>query len=236
MITKPTIYEMTVYDRSLVGKHDIVASGPLHIDPKTAAGTRSVLLPLQPQGMLRLSIATDGGEKREVRPYIDAATALLERTEAKMAFGCLERMMEFIKDQLSHRALTELTRPNKGKPAKKLGMGMSMGGAKEQKVAPEQSEIETSLGELFAHLNANVGLSSLTRYPVHLTRVELIGDSSRRFRHTCPRLPGTTSCSPYGTACSNTSSRYWCLPCLTFPLAHPYYAHKNPTSSSNGCK
>lgn len=74
-----------------------------------------------------------------------------------MVFGCLERMMDFIKDQLSLRALSDLTKANKGKPAKKLGM--SMGGAKEQKVAPEQFEVEASLGELFAHLNANVSTS-----------------------------------------------------------------------------
>ena len=94
--------------------------------------------------------------------------ALLERTEAKMAFGCIERMMDFIRDQLSTRALGELTRPNKGKPAKKLGMGMG-GGGKEQKVMPEQFEIEASLGELFAHLNNNVS----QQYSV--SRITMIG-------------------------------------------------------------
>ena len=157
-VSKSTIFDVNVYDRSLVGKHDLVASGPLNLDPKTAAGTRTMLLPLQPSGMLRLSVATDGGQKRQVRSHIEAANALLARTEGKMAFACLERMMDFIRDQLGPRALAELTRPNKNKPAKKLGMGIGAG--KEPKIAPEQFEVEASLGELFGHLNANVSLFS----------------------------------------------------------------------------
>lgn len=146
-VTDTKHLELAVYDRSLVGKHDLIGTASLKLDPKawTTVSTRDVHIPLQPRGAVHLRISMEGGSQaNDIRANLASATRTLERTANDMVNEVVERMMEFVRDQLSARNLAEMLRP---KDKKKV------------KVYVGDPELEASLSGVTQYLNTNVSLS-----------------------------------------------------------------------------
>lgn len=145
IVTNIKHLEVAVYDRSLVGKHDIIGSTTFKLDPKswTGTATRAVQIPLQPRGTVHLRISLEGGsgQDNDIRANLAGATRSLERTENDMIGEVIEKMLEFLRDQLSIRTLVDMTKP---KDKKKM------------KVYVGDAELESSLGGTTEYLNVNV--------------------------------------------------------------------------------
>lgn len=138
--------DVLVYDRSLVGKHDVIATGQISLDPTRRAGSYIALLPLSPRGMIKVVIASDGGERNEPTYYLDSAAAYVGRTEEKMADVCVERVMEIVRDQLCARTSGDMVRPVKAQKGQVQGQVRSL----------TEADVQASLGDVFAVFNANV--------------------------------------------------------------------------------
>jgi hypothetical protein len=135
--------EISAFDRQLVGKHDMIGSASIKLDPKAfIESPRDILVPLNPRGVVHLRIALEGGEKNDVHYHLNTAHRRLERAKGDMMREIVERMGEFVRVQLSSASLVALSR-GKDKKSKKP-------------VVPSEQEMETSLGPLFEYLNENV--------------------------------------------------------------------------------
>jgi hypothetical protein len=204
--------EIAVYDRSLVGKHDLIGSASVKLDPRPwlNSPTRDIQIPLQPRGVVHLRIHMDDPTKdNDVRTNMASATRLLERIENDMVGEVVEKMMEFLRDQLGPRVLSDMTRV-KDKKKGKVYIG--------------DAELEGSLGGVFEYLNMNVscGLSKLM-------------SSSGSSPPASPRRPGSKPSLTFGIGSSNISSHF---SSLRFRIGHPPHRQPQRTrliSCSNGC-
>lgn len=144
------ILELQVYDRQLVGKHDLIGTSTFKLDPRLFADypTRDVVLPLNPRGTVHIRISMEGGEKHDVQYYLDAASRTCDRAAKDMVREIVDKMGEFIKAQISATTLQTLTKPLKDK--------------KRTKTSLTEQEIEYSLGPLFEYLNENFSIFSVT--------------------------------------------------------------------------
>jgi hypothetical protein len=136
--------ELTVFDRTLVGKHDGLGTATFRLDPRSYAevSVRDVLLPLTPRGNVHVRISMEGGEKHDVAYHLQAASRALDRTATDMIRQIVDKMSDFIKSTLSPATLVAITKPLKDK--------------KKPRTALSEEEIERSLGPLFAYFNENV--------------------------------------------------------------------------------
>ena len=136
--------ELTVFDRTLVGKHDGLGTATFRLDPRSYAevSVRDVLLPLTPRGNVHVRISMEGGEKHDVAYHLQAASRALDRTATDMIRQIVDKMSDFIKSTLSPATLMAITKPLKDK--------------KKPRTALSEEEIERSLGPLFAYFNENV--------------------------------------------------------------------------------
>ncbi|KIR25299.1 cytoplasmic protein [Cryptococcus deuterogattii 99/473] len=144
------ILELQVYDRQLVGKHDLIGISTFKLDPRLFADypTRDVVLPLNPRGTVHVRISMEGGEKHDVQYHLDAASRICDRAAEDMVREIVDKMGEFIKAQLSVATIQTLTKPLKDK--------------KRTKTALTEHDIEYSLGLLFEYLNENFSIFSVT--------------------------------------------------------------------------
>ncbi|ADV25829.1 cytoplasmic protein [Cryptococcus gattii E566] len=144
------ILELQVYDRQLLGKHDLIGISTFKLDPRLFADypTRDVVLPLNPRGTVHLRISMEGGEKHDVQYHLDAASRICDRAAEDMVREIVDKMGEFIKAQLSVATLQTLMKPLKDK--------------KRTKTALTEHDIEYSLGLLFEYLNENFSIFSVT--------------------------------------------------------------------------
>lgn len=138
-----------MYDRQLVGKHDLIGISTFKLDPRLFADypTRDVVLPLNPRGTVHVRISMEGGEKHDVQYHLDAASRICDRAAEDMVREIVDKMGEFIKAQLSVATIQTLTKPLKDK--------------KRTKTALTEHDIEYSLGLLFEYLNENVSINHL---------------------------------------------------------------------------
>lgn len=145
------ILELQVYDRQLVGKHDLIGTSTFKLDPRLFADypTRDVVLPLNPRGTVHIRISMEGGEKHDVQYYLDAASRTCDRAAKDMVREIVDKMGEFIKAQISATTLQALTKPLKDK--------------KRTKTSLTEQEIEYSLGPLFEYLNENASIKHFLR-------------------------------------------------------------------------
>ena len=136
--------KLIVWDRQLVGKHDLIGSADVALNPKSfgESSTRDLLVPLQPRGMVYLRVSMDGGEKHDIAYHLGGATRALDRAAGDMVREIVDRMAEFIKTQLSNATLQALTKPLRDK--------------KKVRTVLTDGELEGSLGALFEYLDANV--------------------------------------------------------------------------------
>lgn len=132
--------EIALYDRSLVGKHDLIGVAVIKLDPKSwSNGTcREAVLPLSPRGLVYLRIGVEGGDK-DIKSAFAGVSRTLHRAQDEMMNDVVERMMEYLRDQLSSRTLSEMTKP---KDKKKPRIG--------------EAEMDASLGGVYHYLNTNV--------------------------------------------------------------------------------
>lgn len=177
------ILELQVYDRQLVGKHDLIGTSTFKLDPRLFAdySTRDIVLPLNPRGTVHIRISMEGGEKHDVQYHLDAASRTCDRVAKDMVREIVDKMGEFIKAQLSVATLQTLTKPLKDK--------------KRTKNALTEQEIEYSLGPLFEYLNENASIKRSVR-----SRQMLTSSSSPSSMLPSPSTPVSESCSPFGTA------------------------------------
>lgn len=145
--------ELSAWDRQLVGKHDLIGSTTFKLDPRAfgECGTRDVLLPLSPRGLVHLRVSMDGGERHDVAYHLSTCVRALDRQAEDMTREIVDRIAEYARSVLSVNNLKEVTKPLRDK--KKPRMALSDG------------EIEASLGPLFEYLNENVRLPAIERDP-----------------------------------------------------------------------
>lgn len=140
-ISGPKVLDIAAFDRSLVGKHDLIGTGSIKLDPAAfkEIPSKELLVPLNPRGTLHIRVDMEGGEKHEVKFHLDRAGRALDRAGEAMTRCIVDRMNEFIKTQLSLAAVRELLKPLTAKPKK---------GVVKQTTISDQ-EYEQSLAPLF---------------------------------------------------------------------------------------
>ncbi|ORX38986.1 hypothetical protein BD324DRAFT_618118 [Kockovaella imperatae] len=164
------ILEFSAYNRSLVGKHDLIGSGTLKVDNETFVSTpvRDLLVTLTPQGSIRVRLDIEDGASNDANRYLSTAMRSLERTEVDMMREITDRIGETVQIVLSTGTLNNLAKQLKDK--------------KRPKGALSDGEIEASLGSLFESLNANFAVFTQTLDTV--TRIALMLDIWHRIIDT----------------------------------------------------
>lgn len=143
----PKSYEIACFDRSLVGKHELIGTATFKVDPYNFSQTPSqdLTLPLNPRGSVTIRVELNGGEKHDVRCHLNRAGRALDRATQEMASSIVDKMTEYIRSQLSLAAVQNLTRPLMAKPKKGQAKVMTI----------SDHEYEQSLAPLFEYLDAN---------------------------------------------------------------------------------
>lgn len=143
----PKSYEIACFDRSLVGKHELIGTTTFKLDPYNYRETPSqdLTLPLNPRGTVSIRIELNGGEKHDVRCHLNRSGRALDRATQEMASAIVDKMTDYMRSQLSLAAVQNLTRPLMAKPKKGQAKVMTI----------SDLEYEHSLAPLFEYLDAN---------------------------------------------------------------------------------
>jgi hypothetical protein len=138
--------ELTAFDRQLVGKHDAIGSRAFRLDAALFADTpvRDVVLPLSPRGAVHLRIALDAARVYDVGYHLSAAARVLEYTAADMQLEIVDRMAEFLRQQLSRTTLSNMTRPLRDK--------------KRGRTALTEVEIDDAIVPVYDYFDHNVSI------------------------------------------------------------------------------
>ena len=150
-------FNIIVYDRQLVGKHTIIGSGTLKLEPRMLADTSEFdcNVALLPRGSVQIRVSTQDAGQKSASMVLENILQSLERTEKDILREFAEKIVEPTRVILSTDAVANLTKSAKGK---------------NKAPAPlTDAEIEASLGPLFELLNANVSLTLLFCSKVSLT-------------------------------------------------------------------
>ncbi len=93
-ISSAKMYEISCWDRLLVGKHDLIGKTTFKLDPNAFKDqpSRDVVLPLNPRGVVHLRIEMEGGEKHEARFYLNRAIRSLDRAADEMTRKTMDRV------------------------------------------------------------------------------------------------------------------------------------------------
>jgi len=136
--------EVTVLDRQLVGKHDVIGSRSLKLDPALFADNpvRDIVLPLSPRGVVHLRVSLAANSVFDVNYHLTAASRVLDNTGADMMLEIVDRMAEYLRVQLSRSTLNTITKPLRDR--------------KRGRVALTESEIDASLVPVFDYFDVNV--------------------------------------------------------------------------------
>lgn len=78
--------EISCFDRSLVGKNELIGSATLKLDPLVYRDTplRDIALPLNPRGTVHLRVEMETGERHEVNYHLNNAKRMLDRVANDM--------------------------------------------------------------------------------------------------------------------------------------------------------
>lgn len=90
----PKMLELACYDRTLVGKHDLIGTASFKLDPSAyrEVPTRELLVPLNPRGSVYVRLEMEGGEKHEIKFHLDRAGRSLDRAGENMTRCIVDRV------------------------------------------------------------------------------------------------------------------------------------------------
>lgn len=92
------ILEINCYDRSLVGKNELIGSATIKLDPVVYRETpiRDIALPLNPRGTVHIRVELQSGDMHEVNYHLNKAKRMLDRVA--------NDMVRILVDKVCHRA------------------------------------------------------------------------------------------------------------------------------------
>lgn len=96
-IGKPKLLEVSCFDRTLMGKHDMIGSTSLKVDPLMFSEhpSQEFALTLSPRGRVYVRVDLKGGEKHEIQFYMDQAVRHLDRSAEAMTRCIVDRVGTF---------------------------------------------------------------------------------------------------------------------------------------------
>jgi hypothetical protein len=114
-IDKPLWLMVSVRDRALVGKHDIVGREYLCLDPRKFGDllTHDLWMKLDTQGRILLRVSMEG-EKDDIQFYFGRAFRSLKRAEGDMLRIFIDKMSPFIQQCVSRSVLWTLSKTGTG--------------------------------------------------------------------------------------------------------------------------
>ncbi|KAF9562889.1 cytoplasm protein [Agrocybe pediades] len=182
-VEKPLWIMVSVRDRALVGKHDIVGRAYLCLDPRRFSDclAHELWMELDTQGRILVRVSMEG-EKDDIQFYFGRAFRSLKRAEADMLRIFIDKMSPFIQQCLSRSVIKSLFKSKDGLDYNKalgnvtalyrsaLGASSSepqipLPQAEKPRVRPEELtdvEIEQAILPLFDYFDAN--LQTLNTY------------------------------------------------------------------------
>ncbi|KAJ9121626.1 hypothetical protein QFC22_002246 [Naganishia vaughanmartiniae] len=156
------ILEINCFNRSLVGKNELIGSATVKLNPVAYRETpiRDIALPLNPRGTIHIRVELQNGEMHEVNYHLNKAKRMLDRVANDMVRNLIDKvrvpteqaksrgqlihpptfavqMSEFIQMQLSVIRLRELIKPLTAKPKKGVPKLLALSNEEyEQSLAP----------------------------------------------------------------------------------------------------
>ncbi len=93
-ISTAKVYEVSCWDRLLVGKHELIGKAAFKLDPLSFKDqpSRDIVLPLNPRGTIHLRIEMQGGEKHEARFHLNRAIRSLDRAAEDMTRKAIDKV------------------------------------------------------------------------------------------------------------------------------------------------
>lgn len=90
----PKILDLACYDRTLVGKHDLIGAANFKLEPAAyrEVPVRELLVPLKPRGSVYVRLEMAGGERHEVKFHLDRAGRSLDRAGEAMTRSIVDRV------------------------------------------------------------------------------------------------------------------------------------------------
>lgn len=110
-VNKPMWLAATVWDRKLVGDHNLCGRAFLRLDPRFFGDflSHELWLDLDPQGKLLMRVSMEG-EKDDILFYFGRAFRSLKRAESDMVRTIVDKMSIFIRQCLSRSVLKSLVK------------------------------------------------------------------------------------------------------------------------------
>ncbi|KAJ9107899.1 hypothetical protein QFC19_002642 [Naganishia cerealis] len=120
--------EINCFNRSLVGKNELIGSAIVKLDPVVYRETplREIALPLNPRGTVHLRVELQTGDMHEVNYHLNKAKRMLDRVANDMIRNLVDKISEFVQMQLSVVRLRELIKPLTAKPKKGVSKPMTL--------------------------------------------------------------------------------------------------------------
>lgn len=93
-VSSATNLEISCYDRSLVGKNELIGSATLKLDPLVYRETplQDIALPLNPRGTVHLRVELETGDRHEVNYHLNAAKRMLDRVANDMIGSLIDKV------------------------------------------------------------------------------------------------------------------------------------------------
>ncbi|KAG8835271.1 hypothetical protein FRC17_004578 [Serendipita sp. 399] len=175
-VESPLWLMVSVRDRSLVGKHDIVARCYICLDPRRYGDflNHDVWMDLEPQGRILLRISMEG-EQDDILFFFGRAFRSLKRTEGDMVRIFVDKMAPLFRDVLSRANLKKLAKIPGGYNKALEGVTALFGSLTTSSTTEVQiplpqhekprikadtavsdEEVEATLGPLYDYLNENL--------------------------------------------------------------------------------
>lgn len=170
----PIWLSATVWDRDLVGDHDLCGRAMLRLDPQTFEDylIHDIWLDLDRQGRILFRISVEG-EKDEIGFYFGRAFRTLKRAENDMTRIIVDRMSAYIRQCISRKVLHSLLKPKSydiNKAVDSMTSVFARTGLVQNsstiKSSPKPSgpltdvEIEAAIGPLFDYLDQTLKVLS----------------------------------------------------------------------------
>lgn len=176
-VDNPLWLMISVRDRSLIGKHDIVARNYICLDPRRYGDflAHDLWLDLDPQGRILLRISMEG-EQDDILFFFGRAFRSLKRTESDMVRIFIDKMSPLFREVLSRTTLKRLSKVGGLDYNKAIGNVTALFGSltagsssevqiplpqhEKPRIKPESGvsdeEVEAAMGPLYDYLNDNL--------------------------------------------------------------------------------
>lgn len=147
-VDKPLWLMVSVRDRALFGKHDIVGRSYICLDPRRFGDmlTHDVWMDFDTQGRILLRISMEG-EKDDIEFYFGRAFRSLKRATSEMLRIFVDKMSPVIRQSLSRTVLKSLIKPGAGSLDYNKVLGNVTGLYKALSVSSSEVQIPLPQGE-----------------------------------------------------------------------------------------